>query len=232
MSLQELCLKNSQMLKFRKAAKEDIEKISSLISDTARGAVAFSVLYASSDDASDFFFLGEDESAVIKSIVFDTGDEYFLLYGEEFPEIFARCEKTVMIYNKNTAESGDAQMLQGREILALYKLLSGKSTLSFDDERRYVLRLRAVNVGLAAVFGIREGERLVSSASISSMNEKYAVISDVFTDENYRSRGLARRCLMSAAEYSLKKGRIPILLCDEKMCPYYEKAGFVIYGKM
>lgn len=220
------------MLKFRKAVKEDTEKISSLISDTAKGAVAFWVLHASSDDASDFFFLGEDENAVIKSIIFDTGDEYFLLYGEEFPEIFSRCEKTVMIYNKSTAEAGDAQMLQGREILALYKLLSGKSTLSFDDERRYVLRLRAVNAGLAAVFGIMEEGRLVSSASVSSMNDKYAVIADVFSDEGYRCRGFARRCLMSAVGFSLSRGRSPVLLCDEKMCSYYEKAGFIIYGKM
>ena len=137
-----------------------------------------------------------------------------------------------MIYNKSTAEAGDARMLQGREILALYKLLSGKSTLSFDDERRYVLRLRAVNAGLAAVFGIMEEGRLVSSASVSSMNDKYAVIADVFSDEGYRCRGLARRCLMSAVGFSLSRGRIPVLLCDEKMCSYYEKAGFVIYGKM
>ncbi len=220
------------MLKFRKAVKEEKEKISSLISDTVRGAAAFSVLHTSPDDISDFFFLGEDGNGDVKSIVFDTGDEYFLIYGEEFPEIFTRCEKTVMIYSKSTAETGDAEMLQGREILDLYKLLSGKNTLSFDDERRYVLRLRAVNSGLSAVFGIREDGRLVASASISSMNGKYALIADVFTDENYRRRGLARQCLMSVTEYALEKGRIPILLCDGKMCPYYKKAGFEIYGKM
>ncbi len=220
------------MLKFRKAAKEDKDKISSLISDTARGAVAFFVLHTSSDDISDFFFIGEDENADIKSIVFDTGDEYFLIYGEEFPELFTRCEKTVMIYNKNTAEEESAEMLQGREITELYRLLSGKNTLSFDDERRYVLRLRAVNSGFAAVFGIREEGRLVASACIVSENDRYAVIGDVFTAPDYRSRGLARRCLMSCVDFALKKGRIPMLLCDDKMCPYYEKAGFIIYGKM
>ncbi len=194
--------------------------------------MAFSVLFSSADGISDFFFVGEDENADVKSIVFDTGDEYFLVYGEEFPELFTQCRKCIMIYSKSTAEEGSAEMLQGREITELYRLLSGKNTLSFDDERRYVLRLRAVNAGLAAVFGIREGERLVSSASISSMNEKYAVIADVFTDKDFRSRSLARRCLMSCVDFSLKNGRTPILLCDGKMCPYYEKAGFIIYGKM
>ncbi len=220
------------MLKFRKAAKEDTDKISSLISNTIEGAMAFSVLHTSTDGISDFFFIGEDENADVKSIVFDTGDEYFLIYGEEFPELFTRCRKCIMIYNESTAEEGSTEMLQGREITELYRLLSGKNTLSFDDERRYVLRLRAVNAGLAAVFGIREEGKLVSSASVVSENDRYAVIGDVFTDADFRSRSLARRCLMSCVDFALKKGRIPMLLCDDKMCPYYEKAGFIIYGKM
>lgn len=232
MSLQRLLLKSSAMLKFRKAQKEEKEKIGSLISDTIEGAVAFSSLLISSDGIADSFLLGEDENGDIKSIVFDTGDEYFLVCGEEFPELLIRCEKTVMIYKGEASVKGDALLLEGKELLELYRLLSGKERLSFDDERRYVLRLRAVNQGFAAVFGIRDKVRLVASASISSMNEKYALIADVFTAEDYRCRGLARRCLMSAVEYALKKGVVPMLLCDEKMCPYYEKAGFEIYGKM
>ena len=220
------------MLKFRKAVKEEKEKISSLISDTIEGAVAFSALITSADGISDFFLLGEDENGDIKSIVFDTGDEYFLIYGEEFPPLLTRCEKTIMIYKGHSAEKGDAESLEGKEILELYKLLSGRNSLSFDDERRYVLRLRAVNSGLSAVFGIRDKGRLVASASISSVNKKFALIADVFTSDDYRCRGLARRCLVSCVEYALEKGVTPMLLCDKKMCPYYEKAGFEIYGKM
>lgn len=220
------------MLKFRKAAKEEKEKISSLINDTVEGAVAFSALATASDGISELFLLGENENEDVKSIVFDTGNEYFLVYGEEFPPLLTRCEKTIMIYKGHSTEKGDAELLEGKEILELYKLLSGKDSLSFDDEKRYVSRLRAVNSGLAAVFGIRDNGRLVSSACISSVNNNFAVIADVFTDENYRCRGLARRCLFSAVEYALRKGVAPVLLCDGKMCPYYEKAGFEIYGKM
>lgn len=220
------------MLKFRKAAEEDKEKISSLINGTVEGAAAFSALYTADRGISDLFFLGEDENADIKSIVYDTGDEYFLVYGEEFPSIFTRNEKTVMIYRYSVCEKGSAEVLRGKEILGLYKLLSGKDTLSFDDERRYVLRLRAVNSGLSAVFGIREEGRLISSASVSSENEKYALIADVFTEKEQRGRGLARECLMTAVDYALRKGKTPVLLCNENMCPYYEKAGFEIYGKM
>lgn len=220
------------MLKFRKAVKEEREKISSLTGDTPEGAVAFSLLYSSPDGISESFLLGEDENGDIKSVIFDTGDEYFLVAGEEFPPLLTRCEKTIMIYSKSTCTGAAAESLTGREILGLYKLLSGKNTLSFDDERRYVLRLRAVNAGLAAVFGIKQGERLVSSASSVSENKKYAVIGDVFTDEKYRRQGLAFRCLSAVTEYILKKGKIPVLLCDTDMCPYYEKAGFEVYGKM
>ncbi len=220
------------MLKFRKAVKEEKEKISSLLNSTPEGAVAFSVLHTSCDSIADFFLLGENEDGKIESVIFDSGDEYFLVYGNEFPPLLTRCEKTVMVYNKSSYEKGRAEILVGREILELYKLLSGKNILSFDDERRYVLRLRAVNAGLAAVFGIKEGGRLVASASISSENEKYAVIADVFTEKEHRNKGLARESLMSVTAFALKNGKIPILLCDEKMCPYYEKAGFEIYGKM
>lgn len=232
MSLQRLCQKNSQMLKFRKAIKKDKEKISSLINNTPEGAVAFCTLQLSSDDISDSFLLGEDENGKIKSVIFDTGNEYFLIYGSEFPSLLIQCKKTMMIYSTAACSTGSAQTLQGKEILELYKLISEKEQLSFDDERRYVLRLRAVNSGMAAVYGIKENERLVSSASVSSMNEKYAVIADVFTEEKYRGKGLARECLMSVTDFALQNGRIPLLLCEEKMCPYYKKAGFDIYGKM
>ena len=220
------------MLKFRKAEKKDKDILSSLLNSTPEGAVAFAGLLLSSDNISDYFFIGEDENGETASVVFDTGNEYFLVFGEEFPELFPRAEKVVMIYKKNECTGGTAELLQGKEILELYKLLSGNNTLSFDDERRYVARLRGVNSGYAAVFGIKKDGRLVSSASVSSMNEGYAVISDVYTAEEHRNKGLGGDCIMSAVNFSLEKGKIPMLLCDEKMCPYYEKAGFEIYGKM
>ncbi len=220
------------MLKFKKAEKKDKNILCSLLNSTPEGAVAFSELIMSTDDISDRFLAGEDDNGNIRSIIFDTGNEYFLVYGDEFPELLARSEKSVMMYRKNACEEGNAQLLRGKEILELYKLLSEKGSLSFDDERRYVIRLRCVNSGYAAVFGIKKDGRLVSSASVSSMNEKYALIADVFTEKEYRSKGLAYDCLMTATDFALKNGKIPFLLCDEKMYPYYEKAGFEIYGKM
>lgn len=232
MSLQRLLPKSLPMLNFRRASEKDRNIISSLISTTPEGAAAFSVLHTASGELAEFFLTGEDENGIIRSIIFDSGDEYFLIYGDEFPDLLTQSKKNLMIFSGNSCRAGSTEKLEGREIMQLYSLLSGEDKLSFDNERRYVLRLRAVNSGLAAVFGIKKDGILISSAAISSMNGKYAVISDVFTRQEYRRRGLAYECLMSATDFALKNGRIPVLLCEDKMCPYYEKAGFVIYGKM
>lgn len=219
------------MLNFRKARPQDKELIKALTGSTPEGAVCFTFLLCSGESFFEGFLLGEEDGET-KSIIFDTGDEYFLVYGTEFPELLTRCAKTVMIYGKKEAPKGSAEPVMGKEIQEIYKLMSEKSSLSFDDERRYVLRLRAVNAGFAAVFGIKKSGLLVSCAAVSSVNEKYGLIGDVYTKRDERCSGYAADCLMTATEFILSEGRIPMLLCDEKMCPYYEKAGFKVYGKM
>ena len=219
------------MLNFRKARPEENQLIKALTGSTPEGAVCFAFLESSGDNFYESFLLGE-ENGVTESIIFDTGDEYFLVYGQEFPALLTRSEKTVMIYEKKEALKGTAESIEGVKLQEIYKLMSAKNSLSFDDERRYVLRLRAVNAGFSAVFGIENDGELVSCAAVSSMNDKYGLIGDVFTKKSERGRGYAADCLMTATEFILRNGRIPMLLCDEKMCPYYEKSGFRIYGKM
>ncbi len=219
------------MLNFRKAHAQDKELIKALTGSTPEGAVCFAFLMSAGENFCESFLLGE-ENGEIKSIIFDTGDEYFLVFGDEFPELLTRCEKTVMIYEKKEAPWCLAEIIEGRGIQEIYKLMSDRSSLSFDDERRYVLRLRAVNAGLSAVFGIKNDGLLVSCAAVVSLNGRFGVIGDVYTKNAERGRGYALDCLMRAADFILSRGTVPMLLCDEKMCPYYEKAGFKIYGKM
>ncbi len=219
------------MLNFRKAQPHEKELIKTLTGSTPEGVICFAFLMSAGADFHESFLLGEENNE-IKSIIFDTGDEYFLVYGEEFPGLFTRCEKNIMIYEKREAPKGSAEAVEGRSIQEIYKLMSGKNTLSFDDERRYVLRLRAVNAGLAAVFGIKKEGKLVSCTSVSSMNENYGLIADVYTESQERGKGFAADCLMAGVNFILEKGKLPLLLCDGEMCPYYEKAGFTVYGKM
>ena len=219
------------MLNFRKAQTQDKELIKALTGSTPEGAVCFTFLMSAGESFCESFLLGE-ENGEVKSIIFDTGNEYFLVYGDEFPELLTRCEKTVMIYEKKEAPWCLAEIIEGRGIQEIYKLMSDRSSLFFDDERRYVLRLRALNAGHSAVFGIKKDGLLVSCAAVSSMNERFGVIGDVYTKAEERCKGYAMDCLMTATEFILSRGRIPMLLCDEKMCRYYEKAGFRIDGKM
>ena len=72
----------------------------------------------------------------------------------------------------------------------------------------------------------------MSTTAVSSLNEKYGLIADVFTEKEERGKGYALICLSEAVNFILGKGKIPVLLCEENMCAYYEKAGFEIYGKM
>ena len=219
------------MLNFRKATSVDKDAIRAFTEQTVRGVICFSFLMSSGAEFYENFLVGEADSE-IKSIIFDTGDEYFLVFGDEFPELLPECHKTLMVYEKKEASGGTAQVLEGREIQDIYRLISGKEKLSFDDERRYVLRLRSKNAGYSEAFGIKKDGFPVSCASVSSMNERYGLIADVFTAMNERKKGYALDCLMTVTEFILSKGKIPVLLCDEKMCPYYKKAGFTVYEKM
>lgn len=219
------------MLNFRKAQPEDADILKKLTRSTLRGTISFAFLMSAGGDFYENFLCGE-EDGIIKSVIFDTGDEYFLIFGEEFPELLKRCTKTVMVYEKSTCDTGTAQRLEGREIQEMYKLMSGRDRLSFDDERRYVLRLRAKNSGLCEVFGIKKGGELVACTAVSSVNEGYGLIADVFTKSQERNKGYGADCLMTAVNFILENEKIPMLLCEENMCKYYEKAGFTVYGKM
>lgn len=220
------------MLNFQRAKNEDMKKLLSLCKDTIYGTEAYTFLLSSGESTQDCFWCGKDGNDDIKSLVFDTGDRYIKVYGSEFAAIFTFPDDRIMIYEKSTLPQNGVQVLEGKEIQELYKLLSARDSLSFDDERRYVLRLRAVNKGLARVFCLKKNGKLVSSASVSSMNEKYALISDVFTKAEERGKGLAHISLMSAVNFALEQGKTPYLRCEERMCAYYERAGFTLYGKM
>jgi len=220
------------MLKFVKATDEDVFILKDLCRDTPEGAEAYTFLTLYPSDVTEAFFCGKDENGVIKSVVFDNGDENIRVTGDGDIPFMSFQPKCLMIYDKHECPSFSAERIDGREIMEIYKLISGKNSLSFDDERRYVMRLRCVNSSLGAVFGIYEKGELVSVSCVSAENEKYALISDVFTREDKRNKGYARRCVDAGINYSLSKGKIPFLRCEEKMCEYYKKAGFSYYGKM
>lgn len=220
------------MLKFSPAASGDKDILLKKTGNTLRGTQAYTLCNLYDIIPEDAFFCGKDETGEIRSVILNNGDEYMKIYGEEFPPLFTYSDKCIFTYEKNDIPAEGVTEVTGKNLIEFYKLISQKDTLSYDDERRYVVRLRAVNHGYAKVFGIYNEDKIISAAAVSAQNEKYCLIADVFTHPDCRHKGYARRCINACIDYSLSIKKKPFLLCEERMCSYYEKLGFTYYGKM
>lgn len=220
------------MLKFSPADSNDRNILLNLTKDTLSGAEAFTFIKLHETIPEEAFFCGKDENGKIGSIIFNNGDEYIKVYGSEFPPLFSFSEKCIFVYGTNNTIQEETEEISGSKLTEFYKLISQSEHLSYDNERRYVERMRAVNHGYSKVFAVYDNKKIISSAAVSAQNEKYCLIADVFTHPDYRCKGYARKCINSCISYTLSINKKPFLLCEEKMCSYYEKLGFTYYGKM
>lgn len=81
-----------------------------------------------------------------------------------------------------------------------------------------------------------EDEKIVSSCvcviipNLTHNQQPYALIENVITDENYRNRGLATKCLNYAKQLALKENCYKLMLLTgsklESTYQFYEKAGY------
>ncbi|MDF2845575.1 MAG: family acetyltransferase [Herbinix sp.] len=81
-----------------------------------------------------------------------------------------------------------------------------------------------------------EDEKIVSSCvcviipNLTHNQQPYALIENVITDENYRNRGLATKCLNYAKQIALKENCYKLMLLTgsklESTYQFYEKAGY------
>ncbi len=220
------------MLEFALMTKEQSELLLPLCKDNIGGTEGYSSLISGEDN---FFWAGRDEEGHIKSLAFDNSDEFIKVFGDSFPPFLTFNEKCLMVYEDKgkvfSSKKCEIKSITGKELLQVLRLL-GEGEMTFDDKRRYVTRLRYVNRGLSAVFGIYSDGVPVCCAFVGAVNEKYALISNVFTKKEFRGRGYAALCVAKCISYSLERGLIPYLRCEENMRSYYEKSGFVYYGKM
>ena len=73
----------------------------------------------------------------------------------------------------------------------------------------------------------------VSCAVSPFIFEKSAVVAGVFTDENYRKKGYATRCVKSLlSELQMKNIENVYLWCEDKNIKLYENIGFSLCGKI
>ncbi len=220
------------MLKFSHAAEGDRGTLLKLTEATLIGTEAFTLCRLYEKIPEEAFFCGRTENGEIRCVIFNNGDEYTKIYGEEFPVLFRYSDKCIFTYGKDSVISEPVKELSGRELIEFYKLISQKNTLCYDDEKRYVARLRAVNRGFAKVFAVYEKEKMISVSAISAQNKEYCLIADVFTHPDFRGKGYAQKCINACIAYALSVNKTPFLFCEEGMRSYYEKLGFTYYGKM
>lgn len=220
------------MLKYIKADNSDRDTLLEMCRHSITGAEAFTYLVLNEDISGGAFWCAKNERDTTVSVIFDDGDYYIKAAGIVFSRFFAYREKCLMVYESEDVPESTAQDVSETGIFDSFKLFCECDELSFDNEKRYVARRRAVNAGLARVFAVSDNGKMISTASVSAMNEKYAVISDVFTRQEFRCRGFGANVLARAVAFSLEEGRTPLLLCDDDMRTYYENAGFRYYGKM
>lgn len=75
--------------------------------------------------------------------------------------------------------------------------------------------------------------KAVSTAVVTSVYNKTAVISGVFTDSCYRHRGLASQCVLSLLnELNKLNTEISYLWCENSKTEFYEKLGFSPKGQV
>lgn len=220
------------MLKFSFPENKDKDALLLLCKDILRGTESYTALMTDADFDDGAFIMGTDDGGNIKSLVFNNGDGFIPVFGEEFPPYVTFSEGNIMIYTSSLSPSGEAELTDGRRLQDFFLMISESERLSFDGERRYVIRKKRINKGLSAVFTISDEEKIISGVAVSAMNEKYALISDVFTRKEYRNKGFAEKCIKTALSFILEKGKTPFLICNDDMCKYYEKAGFTYYGRL
>lgn len=217
------------MLKFIRPREEDKEELRELCRDGIWGVEGFTLLEAGSSFENNFW-CGKNDEGEIRALVFDNGNESYKVFGEEIPEMLLTEKICVMIYEKaSVMPTENVRELSNSEIEEFYKLYSGSPSLSFDDSARYVRSLRSKMRSLSCFFGIFSENKLVSVAAVTGMNEKYALIGNVFTSEQFRHKGLARESINKCIEFSLSAGKLPCLFCKAEMRDFYKKLGFSEY---
>ena len=116
--------------------------------------------------------------------------------------------------------------LRGDALLAMYETVGGPGVRSENTERRYVIRMRAINAGLAETFAVCEDGSLASTASVVAVNDAAALIGDVYTVYAYRFQGYATRLTEACVAHALRQDLTPALYCEKQMKRFYRRMGF------
>lgn len=194
---------------------------------------------APGDDAR--LWLGADADNKIRAVLYDDGSyitqtdiekkRFTVSRSAVNGGLFSRPKRknvlSFMIFCGGRSEPEKAvSILSGTQLLGVMRLISGCEKLPDYVEKKYVEAVRAVNSQLGVYAGIYDGDMLVSCGGITAVNEKYALIGNIFTKEEYRKRGLARAVVLALINEAADRGLIPVLYCEKNKEGFYRKLGF------
>lgn len=107
----------------------------------------------------------------------------------------------------------------------------GVFSLFSDDEKAfpewYADFGKKVMISCSVAGYVKDREKIVSAALVSGVFEKQAVISGVYTREEYRNRGLAGECVTAVTDKLLSMGVTDIYLwCEDSKLDFYKRLGY------
>ena len=141
-----------------------------------------------------------------------------------------RRERCAVMVKRDAAPPPSAtypvRKMTNTELRGFYTLMAQGSRFGRATEENYVYMQRCVNRDAAAAFGVFEGGDVVSGAMICAVNDVYALIGNVFTEESRRGRGLAQAALAACEREAEARGLIPVLYCAKRMTRYYRRRGY------
>ena len=166
---------------------------------------------------------------------FDELKEFFMITG--FSSVL--CEREIFpdsysgIVMEKISENADAKAEVNPNLSEVYRLLESCKSNNFEvpSYKDFILDMsHKTRHETALCVGIREGEKLVSTAMTVAQSRTCAVIGAVATDKNYRNSGYGSQCVKALCH--LLNGRKIFIMRDERENEdFYKSMGFENKGK-
>ena len=163
----------------------------------------------------------------LKSFFMITGFSNVLCEREIFPDSYSG------IVMEKISENADAKAEVNPNLSEVYRLLESCKSNNFEvpSYKDFILDMsHKTRHETALCVGIREGEKLVSTAMTVAQSRTCAVIGAVATDKNYRNSGYGSQCVKALCH--LLNGRKIFIMRDERENEdFYKSMGFENKGK-
>ena len=208
---------------YRAPAGEEIEAALAFLSRGIGGAEAYTFLRLNREALPEGRFWCAAEQGEVKSVVYHNGDRVI----ETAPGVPPYPGLRLLRFAGALPPPDPRAVPLGlKDAEHIYRVISGKNTLSPDEQARYVFRARAMRDGLACGYGVKENGSLCAFAFIAAGNADAALLGDVFTAPPYRGRGYAAASVLACAAKAIRDGKTAWVLCEDKNLGFYGKLGF------